>query len=186
MRFLYNAPALYHKGALIIGDTHFGIEERLKKEGVHSEDFSEKILEKVLKLLNSTKVKRLIILGDVKENIAYVDENTRTILKKLENRTEHIIAAHQHPMVEFTDAFDKKHSRSAWLILEPNLSKIKKHYKNFNRKIKLILMPAFNPLAGKSIKLNASGQLGPLLSNSIFKLNESIVYTLDGSYLGKL
>ena len=81
MRFLYNSPAIFHKGALIIGDTHFGIEERLRKQGIHYANISEQILEKILLLIKRTKAKKLIMLGDVKENITSVDDLTKKSLR---------------------------------------------------------------------------------------------------------
>ena len=77
MRFITNEPAVFHKGALIIGDTHFGIEEKLKLQGIYNDHFSEMMLERIIKLVRMTKAKRLILLGDVKDNITSVDRKTR-------------------------------------------------------------------------------------------------------------
>lgn len=233
MRFLFGQPALYHKSALIIGDTHFGIEEKLREKGIHNRDFSELIFNRIKKLLKMTHAKRLIILGDVKENITSVDENTERILKKIDNiceliivkgnhdggiericknvkptsgfvyeklglihgnawpsdevmECEYIIAAHQHPMIEIKDKSGKKHSSSAWLVLDNKSSIIKKHYENCNEKIRLILMPAFNPIVGSGMKLDKEEHLGPLLNNKLFDVKNAMVYKLDGTYLGKL
>ena len=97
----------------------------------------------------------------------------------------YIISAHQHPQIEFKDKSGKIHLEPAWFILPANKSKIKKFYK-FNEKIQLILIPAFNPLVGKTLKLSAEEHLGPLLSNKLFKLNEALIYQLNGICLGEL
>jgi len=233
MRFLFGHPALYYKSALIIGDTHFGIEEKLRERGIHNRNFSELILNRIKKLLKMTMAKRLIILGDVKDNITIVDETTEKILEELEGiieliivkgnhdggiekicknvkptsgfvyeklglvhgnawpsdevmECEYIIAAHQHPMIEIKDKSGKKHSNSAWLVLDNKISRIKKHYKNCNEKIKLILMPAFNPVVGSGMRLDKEEHLGPLLNNRLFDVKNASVYKLDGTYLGKL
>ncbi len=232
MRFLYNQPAIFHKGALIIGDTHFGIEERLRKQGIHYSNISEQILEKVISLIKKTKAKKLILLGDVKENITSVDDITKKIFETLQKKIEvivvrgnhdggieticdnikpssgfvyeslalihgnawpaaelmqcrYLVSAHQHPQIELKDSLGKIYAKPAWLILPVAKSKIKIFYK-FNKKIQLILIPAFNPLVGKTLKLSAEKHLGPLLSNKLFKLNDAIVYQLNGTSLGKL
>jgi len=97
-----------------------------------------------------------------------------------------LVSAHQHPQIELFDKFGKRHTEPAWLISEPEIKNIKKHYKKFNKKIKLILMPAFNPLVGTPIKSTQKNHLGPILNNNLFKFNDAIVYRLDGSCLGKL
>ena len=233
MRFIANQAALFHRGALIIGDTHFGMEYHLKEKGIHYQDVSESILEKILLLISETKAKRLIILGDVKEPIMHVDAITKRILEKLQEQTRvtivrgnhdggieticndvkssggflyhnlalihgnawpseelmqapYLISAHQHPQIELQDRLGKFHTESAWFIAPPNQLQLKKFYKKYNTKIQLILLPAFNPLVGKSFKLNADEHLGPLLHNKLFKLDLAIVYKLDGTVLGKL
>ena len=61
---------------------------------------------------------------------------------------------------------------------------IKKHYESFNKKSKLVLMPAFNPLVGSTIK--PGKHLGPILNNNLFKLNHALVFRVDGTLIGKL
>lgn len=233
MRFLYDEPAMFHKGALLIGDTHFGIEQRLEQKGVYYSSMSRHILAKTISLIKRTKARRLILLGDVKENITAVDSVTESIFEKLRKRipvtvvrgnhdggiericedvkpadgfvyyglgllhgnawpaeelmsTEYIISAHQHPQIEFKDRSGRFHREAAWFVLQPNKTKIKKYYRDFNEKIQLILLPAFNPLVGKTIKLNVEAHLGPLHYNNLFKLNDALVYRLNGTCLGRL
>lgn len=236
MRFLYNAPAVLHSGALIIGDTHFGMEERLKKEGIFDNMLSERIFERIKKLLKETKAKKLIICGDVKENITELDRKTYYLLKKLSGITEltivkgnhdggidritllgvkvvpaegfvykklgithghswpgkelmnceYIISAHQHPQIAMKDKLGKMHREAVWLIADPDEGQIKKHYEKHNKKIKLVLMPAFNSLVGSVINIERKKQLGPIFNNKLFKLNDALVVKLDGSLVGKL
>ena len=233
MRFIYNQPVLYHLGAIIIGDTHFGIEDRLKGSGLHYSHISDRISDKIILLAKKTRAKKLIILGDVKENILHVDAITENIFIKLQKlisvtvvrgnhdgsiesvcndvkpskgflygnlglihgnawpsealmSAKYLISAHQHPQIEFKDKSGKIHKEPVRLVLPPNKIKIKKFYKIFNKDIQLILLPAFNPLVGKTIKSNAAAHLGPLLYNKLFKLNEALAYRLNGISLGKL
>ncbi|MFH2100710.1 MAG: metallophosphoesterase [Candidatus Micrarchaeota archaeon] len=233
MKFLYNAPALLHKGALIVGDTHFGMEAKLRKKGVHAGNFSEIIFERLQKLIEETKAKKLILLGDVKENITMVDPITSRIISKLrmlaeviivrgnhdggiegtgagikpsegfvyENlglahghswpakelmQCDYLVCGHQHPMVRVKDSLGKFHSEPVWVIADADPEKIGEHYEKFNPKIKLVLMPAYNPLVGSAINFPSEKQLGPLLNNKLFKLNRALLFRLDGPSLGEL
>lgn len=234
MKFLYNAPAILHKGALIVGDTHFGMEMKLRNRGIYDEGFSLRLFEKLKELVKKHKCKKIIFLGDVKENITILDDCTKKILSDLSELCDitivrgnhdgsierfmhaeisgsgglvyenlglvhghswpdeklmccnYLVMGHQHPMIKITDTIGKKHIEPAWIIASLNGEKIKEHYKKFNKKIKLILMPAFNPLVGSVINFTKKEQLGPTLNNKLFKVNHALVFRLNGTCLGKL
>jgi putative SbcD/Mre11-related phosphoesterase len=97
---------------------------------------------------------------------------------------KNIISAHQHPQIEFRDKMGKRHVEQAWLIAEVNEAEMKKHYEAFNKKSRLVLMPAFNPLVGSSV--NKTVHLGPVLNNNLFKLDDALVFRSDGALIGKL
>ncbi len=234
MKFLYNAPAILHKGAIIVGDTHFGMEEKLRRRGIFDEQFSLRQFGRLRELVVEHKAKRVIFLGDVKEDITTLDSRTEEILAKLSLLCEvvvvkgnhdggiercgnariigpegfvyeglgllhghswpeaklmgqsHLVMGHQHPMIALTDAFGRKHTEPAWIVAECNASEAKSRYPGLNPRIKLVLMPAFNPLVGSAINIDENERLGPLLNNNLFKLNHAIVFRLDGTFLGKL
>jgi len=234
MKFIYNAPALLIKKTLIVGDTHFGMERKLRAKGIFDESFSMRLFLKLEEVIAKHKVEHVIFLGDVKEEITIVDKKTEEVLIKLskickvtvvrgnhdggiekikeieifpaegfvfENlgllhghswpsdelmQCEYLVMGHQHPMISSTDTIGKKHSEPVWIIAEPDKEKIKERYKKFNEKIKLILLPAFNPLVGFPINFSKKDQLGPLLNNKLFKLDHAIIFLLDGTCLGKL
>lgn len=236
MKFLYGAPAILHHGALIIGDTHFGMEERLKERGIFDENLSNRIFERIKKLLKETKAKKLIICGDVKENILQLDNKAYAILEKLAGITDvtivkgnhdggidkisllgvdvvpaegfvyrklgivhghswpgkelmkcdYLVSAHQHPQIVLVDRLGKAHREAVWIIAEPDEKNMKKHYEKFNKKIKLVLLPAFNELVGSVVNIEKKKQLGPIFNNNLFKLNDALVVRLDGSLVGKL
>ncbi|NYZ77614.1 metallophosphoesterase [Candidatus Micrarchaeota archaeon] len=237
MKFLYNAPAILHRGALIIGDTHFGMEEKLRGRGIFDEMLSERIFGRIMLLLKKTKAKKLIIAGDVKDDILRVDEKTIDILGRLAKRAElaivkgnhdgglekicgvlgigvsgpggivygkigimhghswpdeklmqcdYLVSAHQHPQISVVDRSGKIHRQAAWLVAEADAEKTRETYPAFNGKIKLVLLPAFNPLVGSTINKPGERQLGPILNNKLFKLNDALVIGLDGSLVGKL
>jgi metallophosphoesterase superfamily enzyme len=93
---------------------------------------------------------------------------------------------HQHPMVSITDAFGRRHRESAWVVAPCDEKALKKRYEKFNKKIELVMMPAFNPLVGNAINIDEKGRLGPILNNNLFKLNRALVFRLDGTCLGQL
>lgn len=230
-RFLYNEAALFYKKALIIGDTHFGIERRLRERGIYDRTLSERLEKKIEALLDDTKAERLIIAGDVKEEIAVLDEITQKIIEALLEKTEVIIvkgnhdggiedcgativppdgfaygrlgifhghswpseevlgcdwivSAHQHPQIEFRDRSGKRHFESCWVIADADPARIAEHYGSFNKKSRLILLPAFNPLVGSSLRRGE--HLGPVLNNNLFKLNDALLFTMHGMLIGKL
>lgn len=234
MKFLYKAPAIFHKGAVIVGDTHFGMERKLMRKGIYDEQFSLRQFLRLKELVVRHKAKRVIFLGDVKEDITTLDRKTEDVLARLSLLSEivivrgnhdggiercgcakvipsegfvyeglglahghswpgkelmecdYLVMGHQHPMLTTKDKMGKKHTEPVWVVAPPDKEKISSHYKKFNKKIRLILMPAFNPLVGSSMKTSAEEHLGPVLNNKLFKLNSALILRLDGTRLGKL
>ncbi|MDD5339620.1 MAG: hypothetical protein PHV13_00040 [Candidatus ainarchaeum sp.] len=234
MKFLYNAPAILHRGAIIVGDTHFGMESKLRRKGIFDEQFSLRLFEKLKGLITAHKAKRLILLGDVKEDITMLDAMTADVLARLSLLCEvtvvrgnhdggiercgsarivpsagfvyaglglmhgqswpakelmgcdYLVSGHQHPLITMTDTLGRRHSEAAWVIAPANHEKIAEKYETASKKIKLVLMPAFNPLVGSPINFTSEEHLGPVLNNNLFKLNDALVFRLDGTRLGKL
>lgn len=90
-----------------------------------------------------------------------------------------VVMGHNHPQIKFAGVWVP-----AWAELKPEKKNIEKKYPDYNRRIKLILMPSFNPLLGTDLSKNIG--LGPVLRNKLFKLNTAIVYSLSGTKFGKL
>lgn len=205
----------------------------MRRRGIYDEQFSMRMFSKLKEMIVKHKVEKLILLGDVKEDITMLDRKTADILAKLSMLCEvivvrgnhdggigegavkvvdadgmvfeglglihghswpkeelmsckYLVMGHQHPLVTITDAFGKTRSEAAWLVADCDAKKIAEHYKKFNKKIKLILMPAFNPLVGSSINHDEKKHFGPILNNNLFKLHRALVFRLDGTCLGKL
>ena len=96
MKFLYNVPALLYRKALIVGDTHFGIERRLRQQGIRVLNVSEQLADKLINVAKENKAKKIIFLGDVKDPITTVDPITKKIFQKLKKEFELIVVRGNH------------------------------------------------------------------------------------------
>ncbi len=234
MKFIHDAPAILYQKSIIVGDTHFGIEQRLKQKGVYINDLSERLAEQLLSLAKRAKANQIIFLGDVKDDLTQVSYAVERVFAKLKSaklklivvrgnhdggieklgvevfpssgllfgdlalvhghswpaeelmQAKYLVSAHQHPQFLMNDKFGNKHAEPIWVVANASLSALKKHYKNFNHSIKLITIPAFNPLVGFPVKKLSAEQLGPILNNKLFKWNEALVYNLQGICMGKI
>lgn len=83
LKFLYESPAIVLGSSLIIGDTHFGIEEKMKKKGVFDKTFSLRMSQNIIDLLEQNNCDEVIFLGDVKENITQIDNYAFQSLEKI-------------------------------------------------------------------------------------------------------
>ncbi|MFA4823915.1 MAG: metallophosphoesterase [Methanoregula sp.] len=72
MEFIGEGPALVIEGEqrmLVVADLHFGIEADLAAHGLHFKSRSERRLERLHSVIDSTKPDALVLLGDVKHSI---------------------------------------------------------------------------------------------------------------------
>ena len=72
MEFIGEGPALIIEGGqrmLVVADLHFGIEADLAAHGLHFRSRSERRLERLHAVIDSTKPDALVLLGDVKHSI---------------------------------------------------------------------------------------------------------------------
>ena len=75
MHFKTSEPALFFESGktkektLVVTDLHVGIEYEFFKNGIKLPSQTEKMLERLEKLINETGAKRLIILGDLKHKV---------------------------------------------------------------------------------------------------------------------
>jgi hypothetical protein len=103
---------------------------------------------------------------------------------------DYLISGHTHPVIQFTDKFGYRIIEPVWIKNRIDKEKIKKIYKvETIGKLEFIIMPAFNHLLGGTpinVKRNNDELLGPLLKNNFVDMDESEIYLLDGTYLGKL
>lgn len=88
---------------------------------------------------------------------------------------DYLIAGHDHPAIRNPDGSIEK----AWVTMDVNHTAVSKIYAKPNRKMKLILMPAFNDLiVGGDIKEGRI--LNPLVRRGVFKRRSAKIYTVKG------
>ena len=101
-----------------------------------------------------------------------------------------VIMGHLHPMVSLRTSVGEILKRRVWLILEGDRRVLAERLgtETRRRKLKLIVMPAFNPLlTGISVNsLTPKDKLWPLMRGGGFELREAEVITLNGERLGKV
>ena len=69
MKFLTNEPVMLIEKTLVIADLHIGIEYEFRKTGIRIPSQTEKMKERIEKILKETKAKKIILLGDVKHKV---------------------------------------------------------------------------------------------------------------------
>jgi putative SbcD/Mre11-related phosphoesterase len=94
----------------------------------------------------------------------------------------YLILGHTHPTIMLEDGLGYKHIKPCWLKGEIEQKLLIDRYENA-RKIKFIVVPAFNSLCG-GIPVNVDGLVGPI--QNIIDLNNIEIYLLNGSSLGKI
>ena len=100
IRFVYDEPAVIVKADeteyLVVSDLHIGMELGLSRKGVHIFGATNKMTERIRKIMKEFSLKDLIILGDVKESILYPETSEVRLLKdffgKLDDFRINIIA----------------------------------------------------------------------------------------------
>ena len=69
LKFLTGEPALVFNKNLVIADLHIGIETEFRKGGIIVPTQIEQMKGKINNLIKKTKAKRLVIIGDVKDQV---------------------------------------------------------------------------------------------------------------------
>lgn len=133
------------------------------------------------------------VRGAVLDGIGYFHGHTWPAPELL--AASHIIVAHNHPAIRFTDSFGYSIVEPAWVRTRFNTDVMKERFGNLDFENpaqwadpELFVMPAFNELCG-GVPFNESTQkdlLGPVFSSGGIELEASEMYLLDGTRLGIL
>ena len=85
IKFVYNEPAMViiagRERYLVIGDLHIGMERNLHARGVHVFDATEFMAERIKKIMREFSLKKIIMLGDIKESVLYPDVSASRQIK---------------------------------------------------------------------------------------------------------
>jgi putative SbcD/Mre11-related phosphoesterase len=106
---------------------------------------------------------------------------------------DHIIMAHNHPTIRFTDTLGSSSTEPAWIRTSMIRQPLEEHYCSDNEKLawadpQVIIMPAFCELCG-GVAFNESlhdDLLGPVFSSMAVDIDSAEAYLLDGTRLGTL
>lgn len=145
-------------------------------------------------------LKKIVPYVDIKPSSGYVIRDTGLIHghrwpSKEVMECSTILSAHTHPTVSLKDGFGYEFFERCWVfsgvdrkkVLGVELlgkdKKLSREKKTSRKKECFIIMPAFNPMCG-GVSVNREGIIGPL--SKLINLEESEIYLLDGSALGKV
>ncbi len=212
--FVKGAPAMKIKGCLVVADLHLGITRELREYGFIVPGQVEALAARINRLLKKTKSKRLVIAGDLKHRVpgisfqemkeipeflslihaktTVIKGNHDTWLEELGIKTKpsvvignylithghrnvktsrkNIIIGHNHPAIKFRDKMGATYTEPAWIH----------GYGNKN----IIIMPAFNELAGGHAVNESMSLMGPIARRMDIK--NARAFLLDGTDLGNV
>ncbi|KAF5413365.1 MAG: hypothetical protein C5S43_00275 [Candidatus Methanocomedens sp.] len=105
----------------------------------------------------------------------------------------HIVMAHNHPSIRFTDSLGFSNAEPAWIRTRLHRTPLESHYRLRGDDLpwsdpEVIIMPAFCQLCG-GVAFNESMHddlLGPVFAANAVELDGGQAYLLDGTRLGKL
>jgi putative SbcD/Mre11-related phosphoesterase len=101
---------------------------------------------------------------------------------------EWLVVAHNHPCIELVDKLGYRSIQRAWVVGRLDSGKVEKKYAKFNRRMRMVIMPAFSELVGGMVfnAVKEKDLLGPLFRNEMFKLGSAETFLLNGISLGTI
>lgn len=103
IKFVYNEPAMIMRANrdryLVVGDLHIGIERNLSRRGIYVSSATEFMANKIRKIMNDFSLRKIIMLGDIKESILYPESTSTRLIKGFFSKLEDfdtIIVAGNH------------------------------------------------------------------------------------------
>ncbi|MBR9679556.1 MAG: metallophosphoesterase [Candidatus Altiarchaeota archaeon] len=86
-----NWPAVTLGRTLVITDLHLGFEFELWKQGIRVPIQTDKVLDRITELIKQKKAKKLIILGDIKHELGFLEGRQAFELSRFLHKLEEII-----------------------------------------------------------------------------------------------
>jgi uncharacterized protein len=96
-------------------------------------------------------------------------------------KSDYLIAGHDHPAA-MVSSNEWGHLEKAWVMMKIKSQAASKAYEKPNRRMKLILMPAFNDLI-TGTNVHEGRVLNPLVRRGLFDIKTAKVYSLRGEIL---
>ncbi|MDE1871617.1 MAG: metallophosphoesterase [Candidatus Micrarchaeota archaeon] len=85
LKFVYGEPALIAGSGrdrhLVVADLHIGMELKLSKRGIHLFNATDRMAERIRRIMGDFSIDKLVILGDVKDSILYPEGAEIKLLK---------------------------------------------------------------------------------------------------------
>jgi hypothetical protein len=204
--FIKNHPAMKLGQYLIVADLHIGITKEFYENGIAMPFQGEDLAKKINQLNKTTRTKKTIILGDVKHRVPGTSFHEQSELEHFFNclrqqtiiiKGNHdvsidfpvplkksmvinnyflthghrrastkktIIIGHNHPILRIKDELGNTYTEQVWV-----------------RTKNIIIIPAFNPLAGGH-DVAENDFMGPIAKS----ITNPEIYLLDGTCLGTL
>jgi uncharacterized protein len=175
------------KGIVLLGDIKDSVGYPTKEEYHEISQFFYRLRNAHLRITKGNHDPRIEEL--IKRLGADVDVEKEVLLEKVALMHGHampsdeamekdcIITGHSHPAVSINGRLEK-----AFAIARLG-SGVGKFYKKYNKRIRLVVMPAFNELITGS-DVGSIGDFSPLFRKRIFDLRKAEVYDLGKSLLG--
>ncbi len=101
--------------------------------------------------------------------------------------SETLIRGHSHPSIQFKDSLGFSSTVPCWVKGPVNRDAVKKKFGK-GKLENIIITPTFNELI-TGMPMNKDREkrlLGPMLKNGMMEIEDSGIYLLDGTFLGKL
>lgn len=126
--------------------------------------------------------------GILRDDIGYFHGHAWPSAKLIS--AKHVVMAHNHPAVRFTDPLGYVSIVPAWIRTHFDENVVRQRYSLANKEISqcVTIMPAFNELCG-GIPFNEASHedlLGPVSTSGAIKLESAEAYLLDGTHIGKI
>jgi len=131
------------------------------------------------------------VKGFVLDNVGYFHGHTWPALELLS--CKHILMAHNHPTIRFTDTLGHSSAEPAWIRTSMDHQPLEEHYRINKTQMQwsdpeVIIIPAFCELCGGAAFNESFHEdlLGPVFSSKAINLDKGEAYLLDGTRLGTL
>ncbi len=99
-----------------------------------------------------------------------------------------LIRGHSHPAVKFEDSLGFSSKVPCWVRGPVKRGVLRERFGSGAKTEEILIVPAFNEII-TGMPMNEDREkrlLGPILENGIMDVDESKVYLLDGTYIGRL